>query len=94
MKKLFLILGLVFALNGNANPIIKSWDCDGLIVTMHKDYTIKIGDLQYVMIYKDSRLSLSYAGRIMLHIIYNFDGTLTLINSDNENDRKKFISCD
>lgn len=96
MKKILLIIGFIFSLNVNANNVIMSWNCGGLIVSLCEGNTMCVGELEYQMYYptdNEDIILLTYAGKVMLEIRKTGPNTITIINTDNRRDRKTFVKC-
>ena len=48
MKKITLVLAVLFTLNLSAGPLVKSWQCNDILVTFNFiDNTMKVGELVY-----------------------------------------------
>jgi len=96
MKKLLLIIGLIVSLNSNANNVIMSWNCDGLIVSLCEGNTMCVGELEYKMYYptgNEDVIILIFNGRPMLELRKTGPNAITIINTDNRRDRKTFVKC-
>ena len=96
MKKLLLIIGLIVSLNSNANNVIMSWNCEGLIVSLCEGNTMCVGELEYQMYYptgNEDIILLTYAGKAMLEVRKTGPNTIIIINTDNRRDRKTFVKC-
>lgn len=96
MKKILLIIGFIVSLNVNANNVIMSWNCEGLIVSLCEDNTMCVGELEYQMYYptgNEDIILLTYAGAVLLEVRKTSPNTITIINTDNRSDSKIFVRC-
>lgn len=97
MKKLVSILLLLASLNLSAGDMIRTWECNGTIVTYNFDKnTMSVGDLIYYAYWpNDNEMLLLYAGAEMFRVFKDGSGGLIFTYQVNgEKFSRHFIKCD
>ncbi len=93
MKKLLLILTLIFSLNVKANTIIMEWNCENLIVSLCENDKMFVGGVEYDIVYCDDKLYLNYNNQTLLYVIKESKDVILIVNMDNPSDKKKLTRC-
>ena len=93
MKKLLLIIAVIFSLKLSAGDVIRTWECDELTVKFYSNDTMLVGGLLYDVSYQGEHMVLHAGGRGMLLAKKGMNGSITIYNTDNIKDKKFFTKC-
>ena len=84
---------MVLSTNLKANKIIKSWNCDSILVSLCENNKFCVGGLTYDIEYKNGYTYLTYINVPMLMITGKLTDIITITNVDDKKDKKTFVRC-
>ena len=94
MKKITLVLAILFSLNLSASTPLITWECEGIKVTFNDNNTMTIGELTYSINFSHRTMYLCQGNTQMFHVINDGSGGLIFNYSlNNKEHTKHFTKC-
>ena len=92
MKKITLVLAILFSLNLSASIPLITWECEGIKVTFNDNNTMTVGELVYTIELHDRSMYLYHGETKMFHVVNNSSGGLIFYYTINRKEHSKYFT--
>lgn len=94
MKKIIIVLSILFSLKVGANIPLITWECEGIKVSFNDNNTMTVGNLVYTIDFHGRAMYLCHGDIGMFHVINDGSGGLIFnYTLNNKEHTKHFTKC-